>query len=299
MSPQIKPKPLKINGILLLDKPLGLSSNAALQIIKRLYNAEKAGHTGSLDPLASGMLPICFGEATKFSQFLLEADKSYRFQCKLGVTTTTDDAEGEILETHEITNLSLNKIEKVLATFRGHITQIPSMYSALKHKGQPLYKLARKGIEVPREPRPVTIYHLELIDFASDVLTLEVKCSKGTYVRTLAADIGKALQCGAHVLTLRRLSVGMFQENQMIAMATVEKNISAEFLLPVDAMLANYPEVFLSEATAFYLQKGQPVFVPNTPTKGLVKLLTKSGDFLGVGEIMPDGKIAAKRLCAK
>jgi tRNA pseudouridine55 synthase len=294
-----KQKSRNVNGVLLLDKPVGLSSNAALQIVKRLYNAKKAGHTGSLDPLASGMLPICFGEATKFSQFLLEADKSYLFQCKLGVTTTTDDAEGEVLKTCAVGDLSLKQIEKVLATFRGETTQIPSMYSALKHKGQPLYKLARKGIEIPREPRAVKIHKLDLIDFAGDILTLEVRCSKGTYVRTLAADIGKALECGAHVLALRRLSVGAFQENQMISLETVEKTAKDEFLLPQDVMLLSYPEVVLSEAMTFYLQKGQPVFVPNAPTKGLVRLLTKGGAFLGVGEIASDGKIAAKRLCVK
>jgi tRNA pseudouridine55 synthase len=303
MNKNIKDNARKINGILLLDKPTNLSSNAALQKVKRLYLAKKAGHTGSLDPLASGMLPICFGEATKFSQFLLDADKHYKVTAKLGITTTTDDQEGEIVARCSVQNISPKVIEKVLTKFRGEIQQIPSMYSALKHEGQPLYKLARQGITIAREPRPITIYKLDLLSIDNDLLSLEIVCSKGTYVRTLISDIGKELGCGAHVFSLRRKSIVPFKKEQMIALDTIDKLSKQEdfasldkLLLPIEAILDGYETLQITEAMLFYLRQGQPVFIPKTPKEGLIKLINKSGCFLGIGEVTKDGKVAPKKL---
>ena len=207
-----------VNGILLLDKPKGLSSNAALQQVKRLYCARKAGHTGSLDPLASGMLPICFGKATKMSQQWLNADKIYHVRAQLGIQTTTGDAEGSIVAEKAVPDLTPKIIEQTLNRFRGEIQQVPPMYSALKHQGQPLYKLARRGITIERLPRAVIIHHLSLLSYENHQLELQVHCSKGTYIRTLIEDIGEALHCGAHVVELRRLSVGNFSAEQMISL---------------------------------------------------------------------------------
>jgi tRNA pseudouridine55 synthase len=208
----------KVNGILLLDKPLGITSNDALQRVKHLFRARKAGHTGSLDPLATGLLPICLGEATKISAFLLDADKRYRVKVKLGVTTTTADAEGEVLEEKPITGVDQARIEAALESFRGEIDQLPPMYSAIKHKGERLYNLARQGIEVEREPRRITIHSLVLLDWQAPEFSLDVHCSKGTYVRTLAEDIGNVLGCGAHVTALHRSGVGPFGDAQMVSM---------------------------------------------------------------------------------
>lgn len=208
-----------VNGVLLFDKPIGITSNTALQWAKDLYQATKAGHTGSLDPLASGMLPICFGEATKFAQFLLEEDKTYRVTCQLGVTTTTDDAEGETISVESCADITLERIIDVLPNFQGAVEQLPPMYSAIKHHGQPLYKLARQGIVVERSPRVINIYDLGIVDFHPDTfeLMLYVHCSKGTYVRTLVSDIGKALGCGGHVSALRRASIGhALKEQNMV-----------------------------------------------------------------------------------
>jgi tRNA pseudouridine55 synthase len=298
-----------VNGILLLDKPTGLSSNAALQITKKLYNAKKAGHTGSLDPLASGMLPLCFGEATKFAQLLLEADKYYQVVGKLGITTTTEDVEGEVVEQKSAAYITREEIEKVLSQFRGSIEQMPPMYSAIKHKGQPLYKLARQGIVIEREKRNVSIHEIEIINFHDDLLELTIRCSKGTYIRTLVADIGKALGCGAHVVALRRLEVVPFKESQMVtldalqklfteATATEVKNFCAldALLLPIESILNVLTIVKISENSLYYLRQGHPVLVPNVNAKGLVKLQDKSGRFLGVGEMLDDGRIGPKRL---
>ncbi|MBT4161989.1 MAG: tRNA pseudouridine(55) synthase TruB, partial [Gammaproteobacteria bacterium] len=211
-----------ISGILLLDKPPGMTSNAALQVVKRLFNACKAGHTGSLDPLATGVLPLCFGEATKFSQFLLDADKKYLARVKLGVITDSGDADGEVLERRPVPEIDDVRLEEVLQHYRGDITQIPSMFSALKVDGQPLYKLARKGIEVERKERPVSIYRLEASEREGDELTLLVHCSKGTYVRTLVEDIGKELGPGAHVIGLRRLAAGPFDAEETFTMSELE-----------------------------------------------------------------------------
>lgn len=290
-----------IDGILLLDKPSGMSSNEALQVVKRIYNAKKAGHTGSLDPIATGMLPICFGEATKFSQFLLESDKRYLVTGKLGETTASSDSEGEVISKRDIAGISAAKIETVLSQFRGKISQIPSMFSALKHKGEPLYKLARQGIEVERAPRDITIFELKFLEFNGDLLTLEVHCSKGTYVRTLIADIGEALGCGAHVVALRRLTVGPFKEQQMVNLDLLKELSSnnqelQKLLLPTDSMLNGWNEVQLANDMVFYVRQGNSIVVPKAPTSGMLKLVTKSGEFIGVGEVLPDGKIAPRRL---
>ncbi|MCF7981096.1 MAG: tRNA pseudouridine(55) synthase TruB [Pseudomonadales bacterium] len=291
---------------------MGLSSNEALQRVKRLFNAAKAGHTGSLDPLATGMLPICFGEATKFSQFMLEADKVYTTRAKLGVRTASGDCDSEILQTRPVPTLDSKIIDYALERFRGDIEQVPSMFSALKHEGEPLYKLARQGVEVERKPRPVHIFKYELLEMHGDELELEIHCSKGTYVRTLVDDLGEVLGCGAHVVALRRLSVGGMKSpgmhrldelEQIVAQAeTAEERFQAldGMLLPIAATVENLPEVELSELMTFYVKQGQPVFVPNTRAHGRVILFNKAADkenrFLGVGEVLDDGRVAPRRL---
>ena len=291
-----------VQGILLLDKPFGETSNGALQKVKRMFFARKAGHTGSLDPLAEGLLPICFGSATKISAFLLDADKSYWVRVKLGETTATGDAEGDVLETRPTDGISESDIRLVLKSFLGEIQQIPPMYSALKHKGERLYKLAREGIEVERAPRTLQIHKLELQSCKLPELEFEVHCSKGTYVRTLAEDIGAKLGCGAHVSALRRTGVGPFTGDQMVHIdelnAAFEKGREAmqALLLPMESALSNWPAVKLNADSSFYMKQGQPVQVPNSPTEGRVRLYNNKDEFIGVGEILDDGRVAPKRL---
>ena len=292
-----------VNGLLLLDKPTGMSSNEALQQVKRLFNAQKAGHTGSLDPLATGMLPICLGEATKVSGFLLDADKRYRMTCKLGIKTATGDAEGEVLERRPVPQLGAAELEPVLARFRGVIQQIPPMYSALKHQGERLYKLARQGQEVERAPRTVVIHELTLLRHDGDELDLEVACSKGTYVRALAEDLGEALGCGAHVSALRRLAVGPYRDPQaMVALDALRELAGQGYdaldqrLLAVESALRDWPEIRLSADSAFYMRQGQAVLVPKAPTSGWVRLYDQHQRFLGMGEIQDDGKVAPRRM---
>jgi len=291
-----------VDGILLLDKPSGITSNDALQQVKRLYFAKKAGHTGSLDPLASGVLPICMGEATKVSAFLLDADKRYQVRCQLGVRTTTADAEGEVIDTRPVGSYSKEQLEAVLQQFRGSIEQVPPMYSALKHQGQRLYKLARQGVEVEREPRPVEIHELLLTDRGEDWIDIAVHCSKGTYVRTLAEDIGEKLGCGAHVTVLRRTGVGPYGEENLVTIETLEQlkqdDMAAmdDLLLPIESALTQWPDVNLSSDAAFYLQQGQAVLVPHAPTSGWVRLYEGNRSFLGMGEILDDGRVAPRRL---
>ncbi len=288
-----------IDGILLLDKSPGLTSNQALQQAKRLLAARKAGHTGSLDPLATGLLPICFGEATKISAFLLDSDKRYWVLVRLGVATATGDAEGEILERRPVPELNRETVEAALARFRGEIEQIPPMYSALKQKGQRLYDLARQGIEVERLPRRVTIHELTLRDFGPDFLELEVFCSKGTFIRTLAEDIAKVLGTLGHVEQLRRTQVGDFQIDKAITLEALEEMPLAErraLLLPIDAAVASWPEVRLGDEMAFYLLRGQPVLIPKLQAEGFVRLYNREGAFLGVGEVLDDGRVAPRRL---
>jgi len=291
-----------VNGILLLDKPIGLTSNAALQEAKRIFGARKAGHTGNLDPLASGLLPLCFGEATKVSAFLLDADKAYRGICKLGVRTTTADAEGEVIDTRSVEGVDEARVEEVLTHFRGEIQQIPPMHSAVKHQGQRLYKLAHQGIEVERAPRTVHIFELTAEQLAGDELTLFVHCSKGTYIRTLAEDIGEQLGCGAHLSYLRRTLVGPFLEagavtlDQLRAAAEEGQEALDRLLLPVEEALAGWPAVQLTENLAYYLKQGQAVLVPQAPTSGMVRLFAAGRGFIGVGHILDDGRVAPKRL---
>ena len=291
-----------VSGVLLLDKPEGWTSNAALQAVKRLYQAQKAGHTGSLDPLASGLLPICLGEATKLSGLLLNADKSYRFTCRLGATTTTGDADGEIMLARPVGSLSRERVEAALRRFIGVIQQIPPMYSALKRNGQPLYKLARQGIEVERAPRDVTIHQLHLLRLDGEELECELRCSKGTYVRTLAADLGEVLDCGAHIAALRRTAVAPYDAGRMVTLDTLreraEQGLAAldECLLPADSAVAEWPAVRVRGDAAFYLGQGQPILAPHAPTQGWVRLYEGDERFLGIGEILDDGRVAPRRL---
>ncbi len=291
-----------VNGILLLDKAIGLSSNAALQQVKRLYSAQKAGHTGSLDPLATGMLPICFGEATKMSAFLLNADKHYQVIVKLGVTTTTGDVEGDILKQCAASHITLDQVRSVIPSFVGLQMQIPPMYSALKINGQTLYKLARQGKTIERKPREITVFDIKIAALKNEELELEVHCSKGTYVRTLAEDIGRVLQCGGHVAALRRLGVANFATKNMLTFSDLERMAEAGAeeldaqLLPMEAALYQLPTVKVSDELAAYLTQGRPVLVPRAPQKGYVQLLQGDRAFIGVGRVQEDGRIAPKRM---
>jgi tRNA pseudouridine55 synthase len=286
---------------LLLDKPAGMSSNQALQAVKRLYNARKAGHTGSLDPLATGLLVICLGEATKISAYLLEADKFYRTTCRLGIKTATADADGEVIQTRPVGTFSPAQIERVLNAFRGRIAQTPPMYSALKHQGQRLYKLARMGKQVARDPREVIIYELRLIARDQDTWVLDIRCSKGTYVRTLVEDIGEMLGCGAHVTALRRLGVAPYEAPEMIEMDALYElaqrgpELLTRQLLPIDSALEEWPSVSVDEASAFYLKAGQPVQIPGAPTAGKTRLYDKRHGFIGLGRVLDDGRVAPER----
>ncbi len=295
-----------VSGILVLDKPLGVSSNHALQAAKRLYFAAKAGHTGSLDPLATGVLPLCFGEATKFSQYLLDADKAYQSTFVLGTVTDSGDAEGQILQTNDASDVGEADVQQALEAFRGEIEQVPSMFSAIKQNGQPLYKLARQGIEVERKSRTVVIKKLELLEFRPGErpeADIYLECSKGTYVRSIAEDLGQALGCGAHVSALRRTKAGPFSLEDSVTMNTLEtlKQNDAvaqmdELLLPADTAVKSLPLVELGESGGFYMRQGQPVLVPNAPGSGMVRVALETGEFLGVGEILDDGRVAPRRL---
>lgn len=291
-----------VHGIVLLDKPQGLTSNQALQKVKRIFDARKAGHTGSLDPLATGMLPVCLGEATKISGYLLNADKRYTATCKLGVRTDSADADGNVIATCPVPALSKADIEKVLAQFTGELQQIPPMHSALKRDGVPLYKLAHQGIEVEREARAITVYRLDLLEFDGDMLNIDIHCSKGTYVRTVVEDIGNSLGCGAHITALRRLQVDPFEGRRMYTFEELnilkEQGVTSldEILLPLESGLVNWPEVNLSADATFYLRQGQPVFVPQVQIDGYVRLHDSNGAFLGIGMMLDDGRVAPKRL---
>jgi len=309
------PKGRAIDGIILLDKPLDISSNKALQIVKRLFNAQKAGHTGSLDPLATGMLPICFGEATKVSSFLLESNKNYQTTATLGQVTTTGDAEGEILKKRAIPVLNTMEINTTLAKFKGRINQLPPMYSALKHQGQPLYKLARKGIEIERKRRQITIFDLVLSGYTTNSISLQISCSKGTYIRTLVEDIGESLGCGAYVSMLRRTAVDPFYDHKMVSLETLEtdaaekKNID-QFLLPIDAGLSHFQAVTLTEKETIAYLYGQTVTIekpfthlkeqitPN-PTTTYLRTYDYRERFLGISILSDNQYIVPKRLMVK
>jgi tRNA pseudouridine 55 synthase len=299
-GPALQYKAVKrpVSGVLLLDKPAGISSNSALQKAKRLYQAAKAGHTGNLDPFATGLLPVCLGEATKFSQFLLDADKTYQGWVRLGQTTTTGDPEGEVLSRSPV-DVGLAQVEQVLSRFVGRISQVPPMYSALKRDGKPLYEYARQGVEVEREAREVTIYDLRLDRFAGEEVVITVRCSKGTYIRTLAEDIGKALGCGAYLEALRRTAIGGFAIGDAKTLEQLD-GVSLEerdaWLLPADSLLQGFPQVELDADSAFYLGRGQEVWLPRTAVDGVVRLYDDKRRFLGIGEVTGEGKIAPRRL---
>ena len=300
-----KRKGRAIHGVLLLDKDSGASSNRMLQKVKHLYGAAKAGHTGSLDPLATGMLPVCLGEATKVSGFLLDADKHYRVTARLGERTDTADADGEVIATAPVPPLDEAAVREVLTGFLGDIEQVPPMYSALKHQGRRLYDLARAGEEVERKARRVRIFLLSLESLAVDSLALDVRCSKGTYVRTLVEDVAAALGTLGHVTALRRLGVGPYEKRPMYTLAELEATLEAggqsaldALLLPVDSAIADWPVVNLDADMSFYIRRGQPVLVPRAPSDGLVRLYSDAGEFLGIGEVAEDGRIAPRRLLA-
>ena len=303
MSTQRRCRVRNISGIVVLDKANGLSSNAALQEVKRLYEANKAGHAGSLDPLATGVLPVCLGEATKVSQFLLDSDKCYRARIKLGIRTDTGDSEGSIIERNAGISVSRKAIERALTKFKGEIEQVPPMHSAIKMNGVPLYKLARKGIAVERKPRLVTLYQVCLLEFVNSELELEISCSKGTYIRTIADDLGQELGCGAHVIELRRTQAGVFTEKDSISAEELalekEKNRGLDkidqFLIPMDRAIQDLPEVNLPSITASHVKNGQAVLVRHLPKNGLVRMY-EDEQFIGIGSIDDDGKVAPRRL---
>ena len=289
-----------INGILLLDKPQGLSSNAALQTVKRLFNAQKAGHTGALDPLATGMLPLCFGEATKFSQFLLDSDKGYRVIGKLGERTDSGDSTGEVIESKPV-KVNLKQLEKALEAFRGDIMQVPSMFSALKHQGQPLYKYARKGIEIERPARPVTVYQLDLLRFEGDEVELFVECSKGTYIRNIIDDLGQALGCGAHVTLLHREYVADYPVEQMVNIEQLEKDREQEislddYLLPLDSAILFLESAHIDSESADFFCHGQAINYPSLTEGDLIRVYSDDEQFLGIAEVDDQDMLAPKRI---
>jgi len=289
-----------INGVLLLDKPLGFSSNQALQKVKWLFQAAKAGHTGTLDPLATGLLPICLGEATKFSQYLTDADKTYIATIKLGMTTTTGDAEGETVSTADV-DVSAEQFASACQQFLGEIQQLPPMYSALKHEGKALYEYARAGIEVERKVRTVTIRKIVVDRFDQDEALVTVTCTKGTYIRTLAEDISAALGCGAHLTGLRRTETAAYTLTESMTVEALEAMTLEErdaLLLPVDSAIASLPKVTLGKDASFYLMQGQPVWMAGEIPDSELRLYDEAGRFLGLGFLQDDGKVAPKRLIA-
>ena len=295
---QIKRIKRDVSGVLLLDKPTGITSNAALQHAKRLFRATKAGHTGILDPLASGLLPLCLGEATKFAQYPTDADKAYDAVIKLGVTTDTGDSEGQVLTQHVVT-VTLAELEHAVQRFNGTILQTPPMYSALKHQGQPLYKYARQGIVIERAAREVTLHRIVLTDFQADVVRLSVDCSKGTYIRVLAEDIGSLLGCGAHLIGLRRTRVGDFSLANALTLDTLETMPEAErdsMLLPSDQLLTALPAIALDRDAAYYLRQGQAIWQAKLQVLQRFRIYDEKQVFVGVGEVNAEGKLAPTRL---
>jgi tRNA pseudouridine55 synthase len=289
----------EIDGVFLLDKPLGFSSNQALKKIQWLFNAKKAGHTGTLDPMASGLLPICLGEATKFSHRLLDANKTYIATIQLGITTSTGDQEGEVILEKEVV-FNEAQLEDILKKFIGDITQVPPMYSALKFEGKPLYEYAREGIEIERKSRQIKIYDIKLIKMEESVITIEVLCSKGTYVRTLAEDIGQALGCGAHLKGLERTQTGNFQLSDALSIEALEGMTMAsreKELMPIDALLDELLSIQLTETETEAIKKGQSIDFNNKNDKEM-RLYSASGQFIGVGQPDLQGRLFPKRLIA-
>ena len=294
-----------ITGVVLLNKPQGITSNDALQKVRRLYSAAKAGHTGSLDPLATGVLPICFGQATKFSQLLLDADKTYVAKAKLGLISDTGDTDGNILQDNDIPEtITKDDITDVLDTFKGNIEQVPSMFSALKHKGTPLYKLARQGITVDRAPRPVTIFSIKLLSFEGSTITIEVCCSKGTYIRTLVEDIGKALGCGACVTYLHRIKTGNFKIEDCYSLEQIQKlvddDLHESIIQEPECLTSDLEKVYLSDEHAATLLKGQKLFIDSLIGSDFddIAFWHQSLGFLGVGLVKDKttGYVVSKRL---
>ncbi len=297
-----------VNGILVLDKPSGITSNGALQRVKRLFDAAKAGHTGSLDPLATGVLPLCLGEATKFSHYLLDADKGYLSTFVLGVGTDTLDIEGEEIARADASSIDAAAVERAMIALTGALSQIPPMYSALKREGQPLYKLARAGIEVERQPRAVTIHEFSLRGLRLGMVAeadVVIRCTKGTYVRSLAESLGLALGVPAHVSVLRRDIAGPYQLAQAVSLDTLEtlaqegQDALDALLTPIDDPLKALPAVQVGDSATYYLKLGQAVLVPNGPRSGMVRAYSASGLFLGVGEMLDDGRVAPRRLVVR
>lgn len=290
-----------LSGVMLLDKPVGLTSNQALQTVKHLLNACKGGHSGSLDPIATGLLPLFFGEATKLTQFLLNADKRYWTVFRLGQSTTTYDSEGEVTATRPL-SAGRRDIERALERFRGEIEQVPPMYSAIKYQGEALYKLARAGVEIERAPRRVTIHEIKLLGLENDLLTLEISCSKGTYVRSLAHDLGETLGCGAHVVQLRRIGIGRVGIENAVPLERLQSlggpAECARLLQPVDSVLHEVPDVHLTPLAAHYLKQGQSVSAQHGFKPGWVRLYEGDKRFLGMGEVQDDGRVAPRRLLA-
>ncbi|MCE0493324.1 tRNA pseudouridine(55) synthase TruB [Vibrio salinus] len=301
-----------VDGIVLLDKPTGISSNDALQKVKRIYFAEKAGHTGALDPLATGMLPICLGEATKFSQFLLDSDKRYIVIARLGQRTNTSDSDGDVVQTRDVHVSQQDLLDKI-EHFRGETDQVPSMFSALKYQGKPLYEYARQGIDIPREPRKITVYDIRLLRFDNDEIEMDIHCSKGTYIRTIVDDLGEMLGCGAHVTSLHRTEVGRYPYEKMVTLEQLEallevahsqdvqpRELLDPLLLPMDTAVEALPEVNVIAELAEMVLHGQAVQVSGSPVSGQVRITAgEEKCFLGVGEIDHDGKVAPKRLVVR
>ncbi len=298
-----------VHGVFLLDKQQGASSNGVLQKVKCLFNANKAGHTGALDPLATGMLPICLGEATKFSQYLLDSDKHYRVIARLGERTDTSDADGNLIDTRPVT-FSQAALDAALESFRGETMQVPTMFSALKYQGRKLYKYAREGITVPREARPIIVFELQFIRWEGSELELEIHVSKGTYIRTIIDDLGEKLGCGAHVIMLRRLQVARYPIEKMMKLeqlqaiaATVNATETLDYapldalLLPMDSPAEDFPVVNLSSVVAVSFKQGMPVQAADAPQCGLVRVTEgETQKFIGIAEIADDGRVASRRL---
>tara|TARA_R110002049_G_C9131452_1_gene559048 strand:+ start:662 stop:1588 length:927 start_codon:yes stop_codon:yes gene_type:complete len=291
-----------ITGIIIIDKPTGRSSNHVLQQVKRLFNANKAGHTGSLDPLATGVLPVCLGEATKVSSYLLDADKQYHVTCRLGAVTDSGDSDGVIISTSIIPEFTEQDLLAILPRFIGELDQVPPMFSALKHQGQPLYKLARQGIEIERKARRITIYDIKILAITTDSFTLDVRCSKGTYIRTLVEDISHALGSGGHVAMLRRVAAAGYMEQQSITieqlMANAENNLPAldELLLPSEDALPDWPSVVLSDYMVGAVRQGQAVKVEQTFERANVRLFDPLQQFIGLAEMTEAGNVQPKRV---
>jgi tRNA pseudouridine55 synthase len=299
---QFKRVKRNLNGVLLLDKSLGFSSNQALQKVKWLFQAAKAGHTGTLDPLATGLLPICLGEATKFAQYVTDADKTYIATVKFGATTTTGDAEGEVIAISDV-RFTRAQLESACQSFHGEISQVPPMYSALKFEGKALYEYAREGVDIERQSRLVTISNITITQFDKDVATITVKCSKGTYIRTLAEDIGNVLGSGAYLIGLRRIETAGYELADAITIEQLEQKIKEtpvealqSLLLPIDSAILHLPAVTLNADAAHYLMQGQAVWVSGKVPHGEIRLFDENARFLGLGFLQDDGKIAPKRL---